>query len=642
MGGACSRKRSHDEGNGSPEFSKSVSFKWPHRSSFNNRSIVSREPCIKAPSLLEQAVMKACETVGTYESFAALPKDLSQHLLNELVKRRLLKLSIFKAFQYCNLEDVLLDEYPGVEDSWLEVIGAQGLSLLSADISNSAVSDAGLALISHCTNLQSLTLNYCDNISDAGLQHLTGLKNLSSLSFKRSDAVTVAGMCHLAELVNLTSLDLERCSQISGGLCHIEGLTKLERLNLGWCNYVDDQDIKALTGFVGLRELYISRTKVSDSGILCLKDMINLQVLHMEGCHIYPFCMETIAGLKSLTNLNLKFCGLSDFCCNKLKGLINLRVLNLAYNDITDAGLAYIKGLTNLEDLNLDSCKVGDAGLEFLKGPFFFGECFCTELLESGTMRMSLAKPMLMLCLLVCVADLLNLKSLNISDSEVTELGLPYISGQNIFSSIKQYFVSLVCMFVFFQNILVLLILSGLDKLENLNLSFTNIADSGLVNISRLTSLTSLNLDVRQVTDTGLTALTSLTNLKHLDLFGARITDYGTTSLKCFKKLQSLELCGGGISDVGVKNLKDLTNMTSLNLSQNYLLTDHSLEYLTGMTALVSLNISNTKVTNAGLQHLKPLCNLTSLALQACKVTLPAVEKLQATFLPNLAVIRVQ
>lgn len=49
-----------------------------------------------------------------------------------------------------------------------------------------------------------------------------------------------------------------------------------------------------------------------------------------------------------------------------------------------------------------------------------------------------------------------------------------------------------------------------------------------------------------------------------------------------FKKLQSLELCGGGISDSGVKNLKDLTAMTSLNLSQNFLLTDHALEFLSG------------------------------------------------------------
>lgn len=59
-----------------------------------------------------------------------------------------------------------------------------------------------------------------------------------------------------------------------------------------------------------------------------------------------------------------------------------------------------------------------------------------------------------------------------------------------------------------------------------------------------------------------------------------------------------------------------------------------------GMKDLVSLNVANSKVTNAGLQHLRPLTSLTSLALQGCKVTLPAVERLQTTSLPNLTVIR--
>ena len=130
--------------------------------------------------------------------------------------------------------------------------------------------------------------------------------------------------------------------------------------------------------------------------------------------------------------------------------------------------------------------------------------------------------------------------------------------------------------------------------------------------------------------------ITGLTGLMHLDLFGARITDSGTNylrgmiiypivhksvvfmycivflltpfqfnlsfhnsahCLKCliiliyflypsppaFKKLRSLEICGGGLTDAGVKNIKDLTSLTLLNLSQNSLLTDKSLESISGM-----------------------------------------------------------
>lgn len=51
--------------------------------------------------------------------------------------------------------------------------------------------------------------------------------------------------------------------------------------------------------------------------------------------------------------------------------------------------------------------------------------------------------------------------------------------------------------------------LSGLTLLEDLNLSFTLVTDSGLRKLSELTSLRSLNLDARQITDAGLAALTS-------------------------------------------------------------------------------------------------------------------------------------
>lgn len=53
------------------------------------------------------------------------------------------------------------------------------------------------------------------------------------------------------------------------------------------------------------------------------------------------------------------------------------------------------------------------------------------------------------------------------------------------------------------------MLLKGLLNLESINLSFTVVTDSGLRKLSGLTSLRTLNLDARHVTDAGLSALTS-------------------------------------------------------------------------------------------------------------------------------------
>lgn len=77
---------------------------------------------------------------------------------------------------YCvSSQDIILPDNPLVEDSWMEVIGSQGESLLSLDVSSSTITDAGLTFLETCTNLETLALNFCDHISDVGLMSLSGI-----------------------------------------------------------------------------------------------------------------------------------------------------------------------------------------------------------------------------------------------------------------------------------------------------------------------------------------------------------------------------------------------------------------------------------------------------------------------------------
>lgn len=139
-----------------------------------------------------------------------LPRDISQLIFNDVVNSQRLTGVILEAFRDCALQvihwkgivssmwlhipsplflacgrvtevnicciwqDIYLGEYPGVNDSWLDVISSQGPSLLSVDLSGSEVTDSGLTHLKDCKNIQALNFNYCDHVSDRGLEHLSG------------------------------------------------------------------------------------------------------------------------------------------------------------------------------------------------------------------------------------------------------------------------------------------------------------------------------------------------------------------------------------------------------------------------------------------------------------------------------------
>jgi hypothetical protein len=78
--------------------------------------------------------------------------------------------TLLQSFQDCNLLDVFLGEYPGVEGGWLGILETQRPSFLAVDISSSNVTDSRFSLSQDCLNIQHLNLNYCEHIYDVGLE----------------------------------------------------------------------------------------------------------------------------------------------------------------------------------------------------------------------------------------------------------------------------------------------------------------------------------------------------------------------------------------------------------------------------------------------------------------------------------------
>lgn len=88
-------------------------------------------------------------------------------------------------------------------------------SIESLDLSESAISDAGLEYVGKLTNLRTLTLVRVD-VTDKGLAYLEGLKKLQRLSLTRCPQISDKGLESLGKLTNLRLLDLRGSRQDHG------------------------------------------------------------------------------------------------------------------------------------------------------------------------------------------------------------------------------------------------------------------------------------------------------------------------------------------------------------------------------------------------------------------------------------------
>lgn len=101
----------------------------------------------------------------------------------------------------------------------------------------------------------------------------------------------------------------------------------------------------------------------------------------------------------------------------------------------------------------------------------------------------------------------------------------------------------------------------------DLELSDTQITDSGLLHLEKLTELWYLGLSRTRVTDAGLAHVASLHQLHALDLDGCRISDAGLVHLKELKQLEQLSVSDTEITDAGVRELEHLTKLQWLFLT---------------------------------------------------------------------------
>jgi len=152
--------------------------------------------------------------------------------------------------------------------------------------------------------------------------------------------------------------------------------------------------------------------------------------------------------------------------------------------------------------------------------------------------------------------------------------------------------------------------LSGLSRLQTLEIHKANISTEELDCIGKLSNLQTLILD-----DCGITTaapLSSLTNVTTLDLRNNTIRDI--SSLENMPQLQSVNLSHNALSDLSA--LKDCSKVESLDISYNAIST---LAPITGLPMLKWLDASNNNITS--LQGISKLTNLESLIVNSNQIS---------------------
>ncbi len=277
----------------------------------------------------------------------------------------------------------------GISDESLKTVAAAFPNLVELNISyNARLTDEALSEVAKLTNLEQLTMIYC-NFSEFGIADISELPKLKMLDIRGNMQVGNGGMTYVAslpalksfkymcstvddfgmealseanglesleihefgisdqsgeyirKLENLTSLIMAQCTAFgSSGLSALKGLP-LTRLTLRGLASVDDPGMETFRELPTLRRLYLQdMPSITDTGLMNLVYLKNLDTLDIQGVAITDKTIETIAKLENLKTLAIKSTNITDASIDLLLQLPRVENLTVYGNGaITPAGV---------------------------------------------------------------------------------------------------------------------------------------------------------------------------------------------------------------------------------------------------------------------------------------------------------------
>jgi len=257
---------------------------------------------------------------------------------------------------------------------------------------------------------------------------------------------------------------------------------------------LSDESLRHLAELSQLQMLDLSRTRISDQGMVDVKPFPRLSVLILPA-------------------------GITDRAAAPLASMPSLRELGLDHARLTDRGLAEIACLPALETLDLSNTRVTNKGLAALrKLPTLRRLTLGAQISDGGAAHL---------------AKLHSLQEIDVSQTQIGEKGLaalallPNLRSASLGRGVTDRGLAQ---------------LARSPSLKVLDLSHTPVTDEGVKSVSRMKTLEELALSQTAIGDQSLTALAQMPELRILDLSDTKVTTAGLMPLAHLRKLQIISL----------------------------------------------------------------------------------------------------
>ena len=489
------------------------------------------------------------------------PKDLSG--LSELDPNDLFRLSIssamyrrtgtypriFEPIGHLTGLRVLSLADTGVTDKGLEHLGSL-CSLRALELRESSITSRGLAVLKDLPALEYLDLH--TGVTDAGLKHVGEHPNLRWLRI-RTGNIWGPGLAELANMPRLERLCIWGTSPISDRhIKYMEGLTQLKSLSLwgGTCSRLTNASLASIGKLKNLEELHFiaAGPRFTPAGAAHLRSLKNLRKVAFSFMWGTPDGDEVVRHLAALPNLE-SIEGIRYVSAEGMKTLTTLRNLKCLHVGLKDrrqgyygpTGVSYLASLRSLEELHF----------------------------EGGYDALSDAD-------LVSLEPLSRLRDLLISGQNVTDRGLASIGKLKQLESLH-----LGCPVT----------PSGLNQLNGLsNLNYLKVSPRG-------------NSGVRDSGDELMLDLSGLKKMKDMNLSGLPLQDSDLAFLKCLPLLENLMIQPDSLTGAALRHLRALPELNRLFVSGLSSCTGEDIAHLNSLPKLRSLTLIGD-ITNSTLASL--------------------------------------